>query len=309
MSTLISQLSKIHSTVCAYYLPVVFLIGIFSNLANIIVFRRGNLRKNVCSWYFICLSIAQIILLFASGLYRIISAGWSNGYDLSSTSTPLCKFRTYLPIFSLTTSRHFLCLICMDRWMKTSHSIRVRDKSSPKYGRWLIVCSFIFWMIYALHAVIWFPDVSIAGCVPASGSIYQLFYSVQNIVIGIVPVIFMTLFSLLITNNLRRRDTLIYPAPISTQANANNPLTRQRKTDFQLIRLSIIQIIFFLLCNIMVILYPFYSFMTSSVVKSANRRATEVFIGNVSQYLVITSAAVSFDFFSKCKYCVSIILI
>ncbi|CAF1034237.1 unnamed protein product [Adineta steineri] len=297
MSSTAVLLNNIYTGITRYYFPVVFVIGLFTNVANILIFSYGRLRTNICSWYFICLSTSQIISLFFNGLYRMIVTGWNNGYDYSQISMDLCKFRIYGSVLSVVLSRHFLCLILLDRWMITSRSASLRNKSSLKYGRWLILFSFVFWMLFTLHVPIGNPSITtIYGCFPTPGTIYATFYTVYTIVIAILPLFVMILFVFLIKKNLRNRGRAIHPSIHTTQENSNNVPIRQSRSDFQLIRLSLIQILFFIIFNIMYSIFPVYLAVTISVVKIGDRLPVEVFVINISQYLLVTYSPVSFPF-------------
>ncbi|CAF3718469.1 unnamed protein product, partial [Adineta steineri] len=202
-----------------------------TNVANILIFSYGRLRTNICSWYFICLSISQILSLFFNGLYRIIVNGWNNGYDYSQISMDLCKFRGYGFVLSVVLSRHFLCLILLDRWMITSRSASLRNKSSLKVGRW---------------------------------------------------------------KNLRNRGRAIHPSTRATQQTLNHLLIRQSRSDFQLIRLSLIQILFFIIFNAIYSTYYLYFTTTISQVRTGDRLPIELFVTNIGQCLLVTYAAVTF---------------
>lgn len=196
-SSLVVELSIIRSRIAAYYLPPIFLFGMIGNVLNILVFSRERLRMNVVSWYFICLSISQILFLLYNCLYRMITAGWNDGYDLAATIIALCKFRAYGFILYLALSRHFLCLISIDRWMKISHRVSIRQMSSLRYARWIILISVSFWMIFSLHGPIGYGITS-NGCTSMVGGSYQLLYTIHTIFIGVVPFSIMISFCFLI---------------------------------------------------------------------------------------------------------------
>ncbi|CAF1100424.1 unnamed protein product [Adineta steineri] len=279
MSTTAVLLNNIYTGIATYYLPVVFVIGLFTNVANVLIFSYGRLRTNICSWYFICLSISQILSLFFNGLYRIIVTGWNNGYDYSQISMDLCKFKIYGSVLSVVLSRHFLCLILLDRWMITSRLASLRNKSSLKYGRWLILFSFVFWMLFTLHVPIGNPSVRLSsGCMPPPGSTYAIFYTVYTIIIGILPL-------------------GIHPSTNAAQHNSNNLPIRQSRNDFQLIRLSLIQILCFILFNVIYSLFPLYYSLTMSQVRIGDRVPIEMFISNIGQCILVTYAAVTFTLY------------
>ncbi|CAF1469473.1 unnamed protein product [Adineta steineri] len=298
MSTTAIALNNIYIGITRYYLPVVFVIGLFTNVANILIFSHGRLRTNICSWYFICLSISQILSLFFNGLYRMIVTGWNNGYDYSQISMDLCKFRIYGTILSVVLSRHFLCLILLDRWMITSRSPSLKNKSSLKFGRWLILFSFVFWMLFSLHVPIGNPSVTLSsGCMPPLGSTYFMFYTVYTIVIAILPLFIMILLVFLITKNLRNRGRAIHPNAFLIQQNSNNLSIQKSRSDFQLIRISVIQIVCFIIFNIIYSTFTLYFEVTSSAVRVGDRLPIEIFVYNIGYCLLITYAPVTFPLY------------
>jgi hypothetical protein len=291
-TSIASQINLFRKAISSYYLLPIFIIGMGSSIVNIIIFARRKLRSNVCSWYFICVSLAQILLLFFSGLYRTIVTGWSNGFDLTQTSSGLCKFRGYGFLLSLALSRYFLCLVSLDRWMKTSRSAWLRQKSSPKVARWLIGQGVLFWMLFTIHALFGFQIVPIVGCTPMANIIYGLFFSISTIVINIVPFVLMGIFCLLILKNVRKRGRAINPATMEAlRIGTDHP--RQSRTDFQLIRLSIAQSIFFLIFNCIPSVIPLYSFLTRYQVKNADQQAIEGLINDMGTAFTHTFTAVS----------------
>ncbi|CAF4950552.1 unnamed protein product, partial [Rotaria sp. Silwood1] len=75
-------------------------------------------------------------------------------------------------------SRYFLCLISVDRWMITSPNAWLRQQSSPRVARWLIIIGIGFFTIYSVHASIGFQTNPVA-CSPPFGSTYEFFFSIE----------------------------------------------------------------------------------------------------------------------------------
>ncbi|CAF4098834.1 unnamed protein product, partial [Adineta steineri] len=165
-------------------------------------------------------------------------------------SMDLCKFRVYGSTLSVALSRHFLCLILLDRWMITSRSASLRNKSSLKYGRWLILFSFVFWMLFSLHVPIGNPSVTLSsGCMPPPGSTYAIFYTVYTIIIGIFPLFIMILFVFLIMKNLRSRGRAIRPSASLTQQTLNHLPTRQSRSYTLLITYAAVTFALYILAS------------------------------------------------------------
>ncbi|CAF4507184.1 unnamed protein product [Rotaria sp. Silwood1] len=302
MSSLAKQLELFQLQLFRYELPFIFGFGIIGNFINIIIFRRRTLRKNMCSWYFICLAVAHLFLLTFSCLPRIISA--LTGFDLSGRSFVFCKFRAYATDVSLALARHFLCLIAIDRWLITSSRLETRNRSSPHITRRVIIGSFIFWSLFNIHVPIKY-SIGRLGCSPPLGTTYELFYSMYNITASMVPMFIMSLFTVLTVGNLRlRMRNRIQPQPITTGSGAT-PMTKstnvtiqqpqQSRRDGQLIRLSILQVVAFLILNTIRGIFPLYSFLMNSRGNlTADDRSLLLFFSGLGNNLLFTYAANTF---------------
>jgi len=296
------RLNQFQLQLARYELPFIFVLGNLGNLANVIVFGRRALRSNVCSWYFICLSLTHLLLLNVSCLPRIVTA--STGYDITSYLVVLCKLLSYLFDLSLVFSRHFLCLIAIDRWMVTSSSAWLRQQSSPRITRWLIIVSIIFWSIFDVHSAIGFQSTS-SYCIPQPRSIYSLFYSIYGIIVSLLPMIIMIIFGVLTLRNVRssiRRQ--IHPErtnlpsrldPASATTSVVPPPRHRFKRDFQLMRLSLFQIIVYLLLNSLWSAFPLYAFKvnTQGTPTTIDQHNMLDFLYGFSLNLVYTYMAVS----------------
>lgn len=266
-------------------MPIIFAGGIVGNFVTIITFRRPLLRKNVCSSYFICLSVAHLFLLVFSCLPRIIAA--STGFDFARYSLSFCRFRAFTTDSSLGFARHFLCLISIDRWLVTSSNSHVRRRSSSRFTKYLIITSFLFWTLVNSHTLIKY-ELTALGCSPPLGTSYELFYSMYNIVTSLLPLFTMSVFTVLAVHNIHR----LTPIPAGS-----NPLTsrliRRIKRDKQLIRLSILQVLAFLVLNTIRAVFPLYSFLINSRGSlTSDERSLAAFISGIGANLLFTYTAV-----------------
>ncbi|CAF0782110.1 unnamed protein product [Adineta steineri] len=120
--TTTSSLTIIQNLITQYTFTVIFIIGNFSNLANILVFLQKPLRLNAYSWYFEFVSLGHLIFLYFGCLTRIITT-WS-GYDLTRTSIIYCRIRIYFLTISLLMARYFLCFISIARCLLILRNLR-----------------------------------------------------------------------------------------------------------------------------------------------------------------------------------------
>lgn len=300
---LITTLNQIQAIILEYFIPIIYVIGATTNLLNIILFSRRRLRLNCCSWYFIFLSLLQFLLLNTNCLLRMIIS-WTN-YDGFSTIDSLCKIRSYFNVLILVLTRHFLCLISIDRWLVTSTNVSRRNKSSLNNVRWIICISFCFWIIFSIHTPINYIVRSI-GCSPSPNSNYAIFSTIYNTTTSSIPFFLIIIFSLLTVNNIRRssrRKNPIIPAlysrtnihilAISNQPRDNNRLIKKRR-DMDFIRLTLFQIIPYLLFNSISSFSPIFLYINSiSINRTTETTAQVTFIHNFGIYLLYFYVSVS----------------
>lgn len=297
LSTLL-RISQAQIQIIRYEEPFILLLGNLGNIANILIFGRRELRKNVCSRYFICLSLAHLLLLDTLCFSRILTT--STGNNVFQYIMSLCKLRTYFTEFSTLLSRYFLCLISIDRWMVTSSSARLRQQSSTRASRWLIIIGILFWAIFSSHAAIGFQTGPVE-CTPPAGSIYSMFYSIEAIIVAMVPMFIMIVFSCLTVFNVRSRVIRqIQPTQVilsihteTQQTNMSNASRQLFKYNIQLVRLSILQVIFYFLLNTTWSINALYQLLIGvQGMMNINQQLTIVFLGRLGLNLLFTYTAV-----------------
>lgn len=294
--TLYSRITPYQLQIIRYEEPIILVLGNLGNIVNILIFSRRDLRKNVCSWYFICLSMSHLILLDSFCLSRIIIT--STGNNVFQYITSLCKLRAYLTEFSILLSRYFLCLISIDRWMITSSSAWLRQQSTPKLSCWLILFGTLFWLVYSLHAPIGYETNPIE-CTPPFGSAYELFVSIQSIITSLSPLFIMSIFSILTIMNIRsriNREVHSTTTKISTSIELQPTPREQLKKNLHLVRLSLLQVLLYLFLNSMWSILPLYSFIVGRQgIVTVSQRLMNLVLGRIGLNLLFTYAAVSMN--------------
>ncbi|UJR06740.1 hypothetical protein I4U23_011029 [Adineta vaga] len=295
MSTIFSSnLFDLSTKLVIYYLTSIYVIGILGNVLNIIIFSHRRLRSNLCSEYLIGMSIIQIVFFNSLALTRIIT--YLTNYDLGRIFVSLCKIRVYLYVFNLGLLRQFLCLITINRWMITSKYESIRKLNSPCFTRWSMCLSTLFWLIFSSHALVGYEITSTRGCTTPLDSIYALFYVIQITISSIIPFLILTLFSILTLYNIRDSYHHRRVQPI-VQNNSSLIIVlftqniNRRRYENQLIKISFIQVIFYVLLSMTSTMYPLYSLLTSSQRKSSDQNAIDAFINNTGLLLLYTYSA------------------
>ncbi|UJR32793.1 hypothetical protein I4U23_020255 [Adineta vaga] len=290
-TTITSSLTVIQNLITQYTFLVIFILGNVSNLTNILVFLQKALRTNACSWYFALVSLGHLIFLYFGCLTRILTT-WL-GYDLSRTSIIYCRIRIYFLTISLLTARLFLCFISIDRWMVTSRENSIRQLSSMKIVRWFIFIGISFCILFSINFPIWYRIEGTRGCIGAPDTFYPLFYTIYNLVITIGPFVIMIFFSLLVLNNLRRRHRRQI---IGTTQTAVPIVTTQQyyRKEMQFIKLSLIQVFLYVLCNTFYAYNATYAFITQSFVKTPEQVILDSFLSTIGLNISYFYMAITF---------------
>jgi hypothetical protein len=191
--------------------------------------------------------------------------------------------------------------------MVTSPKASIRQHSSTRVSRWLIIIGIIFCTIFSSHAAIGYQTGPI-DCTPPFGSSYELFFSIESIITSMTPMLIMSVFSFLTILNVRlRMNRQIYP----TTTNNSHPTQQTRtimlnaqssrqifKRNIQLVRLSILQVILYLFLNSVWSIIPVYSFSVGpQAMMTINQQMIVLIIGRIGLNFLFTYAAVSFFVF------------
>ena len=187
---------------------------------NIILFSTRTLRlNNVCAWYFIGVSCANLLGLNSGGLTRILLL--LDNFTLEITSSIVCKLWYYFIQSGAIIGRYFLCLISIDRWMITLLNDSIRGKSSPKIARNQIIFVIIGLAIFSVHVPVRF-EIRNGRCFAYMNDSYAIFFNVYNMMIIFIPIIIMSLFSIVILVNIRQSHSRVEPS--STKANGQRDM-------------------------------------------------------------------------------------
>jgi hypothetical protein len=316
VSSLTAVFSNIQLQLARYVYCPLYVAGNIGNILNLIIFSQPKLRTStVCSWYFLALSIANLIAINTGYLTRILT--YMGFPDPSQTVGWYCTSRVYISTLSLTLGRHFLCSIIIDRFLATSTSVKLHQISSFKVAKCYVPLSVLCWMIFYVHILVGYTDYQQGpGCKRWKGA-YTLFIIVSTVTIeAALPIVVMTTFSLLTLNNLhrlRQRRNRVIPithgnrmikiGPV-TMNHVNNKIIQnlpsnqqhqreKKKIGKQLTLISFIQVIVYIMFNTMNSSYSVYRIITNATVLSADQAPTESFISSICIILTFIYGTVS----------------
>jgi hypothetical protein len=316
VSTLTAVFSNIQLQLARYVYCPLYIAGNVGNILNLVVFSQAKLRtSSVCSLYFLCISVANLIAINTGFITRVLA--YMGLPDPSRTIGWYCTGRVYISTLSLTLGRFFLCSIVIDRFLVTSTSAKLRRMSSAKVARWYIPLSVVSWMIFYVHVWVGYTGYQSGSSCKRQVGAYTLFITISSLVIEAVgPIILMLIFSLLTLNNLnglRQRRSRVEPITHPTQMftvtapTLNNSVVgskqrqslviqgqqERRKVGKQLTMISFIQVLVFMMFNTISAGYALYSVITSSDIRNADRAAIESFISAISVILTFIYGTVS----------------
>jgi hypothetical protein len=240
--------------------------------------------------YFIASNISQLFTFNFALLTRMLQFG----YNIQAVNIYLwlCKFRYYFFYIFVANSRYNIIMASMDRYFASSRNALRRQWSSPKIALRFIIVNAILWFLIYLQVLV-FYEITNGTCQPQLGT-YAVFFSIYIAIdSGVLPIFLMSVFGLLIVNNVHQTKRRI---GATTTINENQPVqaNRMSKKDMQLHKMLANQICLFVILNIANPCYLIYRSFTMNTLKSPLRRTIELFINNMTYVLVYLGFALTF---------------
>jgi hypothetical protein len=211
--------------------PIIIIIGIVSNVLNVILLTRTTLVHHACSLYFLAMAITN---LFYSSFLLILNL-LADGYqiDITRHSSLLCKLISYLLNLCPNLSIYFLVLASIDRYCVSSMYSQRRYLSNVRLARRAIAILVLILTIFFLGTFIAF-DLSHDDshkCIIQSNYLFnRIFLIVVLILYVLIAPFSMIFFGLLTIYNTKQGRSI----PVR--------LSRYRRTERQLSRMLLLQV-------------------------------------------------------------------
>lgn len=93
--------------------PILILFGTTGNILSIIVLRRPNIKKSVCSISLVVLAVSDLIVLYTGLLRQWIYMAFD--LDIRKLGPAICKLHTWIVYFSLDFSSWILVAVTVER--------------------------------------------------------------------------------------------------------------------------------------------------------------------------------------------------
>jgi growth hormone secretagogue receptor len=277
---------------------VIFVAGSIINFAlggvglifNILVFTRPALRREPCSFYFLSSTCYDLFVVFLILPVRILSIVYNiNGanYNLG-----VCKIENFTFYVTRVISIWLIVLACIDRYLHSSLSERIRRMSSLKSAKISSAIISIIVLISYSHMLVYYEIANVTNqfgsitpqCASQKG-IYRTFLGLWHMVVSsLFPSFLMLVFGLLTLKNVRQRRQLV------RRAGENRAI---RRTDTQLLHMLAAQVLVIIIATLPFCVFQLYSAFTSSFTKSTLRIAQEnlaIQITSIVTYFAYTSS-------------------
>lgn len=283
------------TTVVTTCVPVIlFLLGFFGNLFNIIIFTRSSLIKSPCAIYLLGTSISSLLyicvispLAIGLGFYR---------FDFRSSNLVVCRLHYMLTYTSMILSTWFTVLASFDRFCITSHNVKIRNLSRMSLARRLSIATVIIVpLIYSHQLVLFQIKQTPAGslCDPRDGLYKGFFDFFYFATFSFIPSLLLTVAAIATIYQLRQSRTKMIVMQTSSDSNSTNA-HRLKSKDRQLVLMILLQILAKVTLTSPHSIQKFYTFFVSTTTKDPLNRAIIHFITQLSRQLLMMNFCVSF---------------
>lgn len=289
MSSSNLSLTSIQRALTQYGMLTYCTLGNIGLLLNLIIFSQTRRRRNSFTLYTLATSLSSLISLNSA----IIPLLYSLHYRNPATSSILaCRLFYYLRHAFSQMMRTFLVLACIDRYATCSGHTRFRRVFNQYRTTLCIILGVVlFWLVFSI-----FPS-SLQTIQNNSCDVFDYAQSITFsiyviLVVCLLPLIGIIVFGSLIMINLRRIRARVQPVSSVTITPLVNIL---RKRDRDMIRMSLVEIIFYIFTAVPLTIFLLYRIATLTVTKSKERLDIEIFLAYLARsFLLYLNNSLSF---------------
>jgi hypothetical protein len=242
-SSTISMFTQQYSISTIIIIVIMRLIG---NSLIILVFTKVKIfQNNVCVFHLMVESTVDIALLIYNFILRLLT--FLYGFDIWYYSPIWCKLRIIIGQTFVLVLFSTICFTAFDQFLSTSSSVYLRQRSTVKLARYLVITAICFSLCHSIAFGIFFDAIPPADCA-ASYPILIRYYSYffYPILTGLLPIMASGCFSILAYRNVRHIIRL------------QTPIVR-RRLDRQLTKLVLLRVSFLVILNTPFVIYRIYS--------------------------------------------------
>ncbi len=208
------------------------------------------------------------------------------------TLTIFCKICPYAAQCFALIYRWLMTMACIDRYMLSSKSIRLRAFANPRIAYRIILINVIIWFVIPVHNLI-FLEIRGSFCKFPLVAVFIYHGFFTTLLGGILPPLIMIICAVLIRYNLaskqeRRQSNILFQTDQQLVASLN-------ERDHQALIMLFVQVFFYILSTTPWIIFLLYKAFTRQITnKSTNRLAIESFITYLTLIIVCIYPTISF---------------
>jgi hypothetical protein len=193
--------------------------GLFGALANLMIFSRKRIRKTSCAQYILVQSLIDIVIFSFIVFSLVIVNGFA--WPFFYFQRLVCVLRTYLTLLLTQASLYCMSLSAFDRWASTSRRVSIRQWSTVKRARVLIVINLVFWVLLCIPTVFLYYPFEVNGiwqCIVNSKLFlnYTSYFFTPCLVL-LLPLLSLSLFGFHTYVNLSRLGALPHSLQLERQ--------------------------------------------------------------------------------------------
>ena len=289
MSSSNLSLTSIQRALTQYGMLTYCILGNIGLLLNLIIFSRKRRRRNSFTLYTLATSFSSLISLNGAIIPLLYALHYRNPATISIVS---CRLLYYLRHAFSQMMRTFLVLACIDRYATCSGHTRFRrffNQYRTTLG--IILGVVLFWLGFSI-----FPSslqtLQYNSC-DVFDYVQSITFSIYVILaVCLLPLTGIILFGLLIVINLRRIRARVQPVSSVT---ITPPVNILRKRDRVMIRMILVEIIFYICTAAPLTIFLLYRIATLTVTKSKERLDIEGFLAYLTRsFLLYLNNSLSF---------------
>jgi hypothetical protein len=286
----INQLNQAAMVIFIALSVINFALGGVGLILNILVFTRPALRRESCSFYFLSSTCYDLFVVFLIMPVRILS---NSNINAANYNLGLCKVESFAFYVTRVISIWLIVMACIDRYLHSSSSERIRRMSSLKSAKISTGIISIIVLILYFHMLVYYEIANVTNqfgsitpqCNPQNG-IYRTFFGFWHLIFtSLFPSFLMLLFGFLTLKNVRQRRQLVQ------RAGENRVI---RRTDSQLLRMLAAQVLVIIITTLPFCVYQLYISFTSSFTKSTLKIAQDNLAGQVTGIVTYFAHSSSF---------------
>ncbi|CAF0809853.1 unnamed protein product [Adineta ricciae] len=278
-SSYVIYLNSLSQTISTYGSLALFVLGIFGNFVNIILFTfHRQLNKLPTTTFLVVSFLASQVNLCIVSIPQLLSR--FAGSDPLTKYPILCKLRWFFGPVTAIVGLHGFCLAIINQYLLTSKHIRYRQLITRNRSYFICLTVIFYALVFLTPNLFYFThwinssNKTICDIINPIAANYNVYIGL--VVYCFIPILTLSIFSLLMWLNVRRI------------------LVRQHEMEQTMTRLLIGQIIMVLLTTVAFVIHRMYFLYTKNLSKSSLQLAEENVISAVAVLFITSTHWMSF---------------